>query len=54
MNVFIGLVCAVISMIILALAGFDVLGTIIFGIIVFIISYLAGRVWDWITKHLFK
>lgn len=54
MNVFIGLTSAVISMIILALIGFDVLGTIIFGIIVFIIGYLAGRVWDWITKHLFR
>ena len=54
MIVFIALTCAVISMIVFALAGFDVLGTIIFGIIVFIIGYLAGRVWDWIIKHLFK
>ena len=53
MNVYICFTCAVISMIIFALAGFDVLGTIILGIIIFIIGYLVGRVWDWIT-NLFK
>jgi len=54
MNVFIAFICAVISMIIFALAGLDVLGTIILGIIIFIIGYLVGRVWDWITKNLFR
>lgn len=54
MNVFIAFTCAVISMIIFALAGLDVLGTIILGIIVFIIGYLTYRVWDWIIKNLFR
>ena len=54
MNVYICFICAVISMIVFALAGFDVLGTIILGIIVFIIGYLTYRVWDWIIKNLFR
>lgn len=54
MNTYICFICAVISMIVFALAGLDVIGTIILGIIIFIICYLTNLVWDWITKHLFK